>query len=729
MSTTFNPTPSLEGAPGDGGEGTRASSLDAGDNVHPLNTDDTQEEPSSEELDWMQLQRTAFNKSSDWMQAQHYAQWERNIHNFQSLHPPGSKYRTTRYSNRNRLFRPMTRTTMRKLEEAYTRSITSASSKARVRAQDPDNDTQAAAAKLVESLLNERMEHTIPWYQINVGVVQDCEQHGFCLTHQYWEFKDGLDGTPELDRPVVEPVPPENIRFDEAASWLDPINDSPFVIQMIPMFAQDIVDRGSWGDDRTGQPAWKQYTLEQITTAFQTKSDTVRQSRHGVAQDPKNDGVGTDLTSYGYEHGFVHRNIFRREGEDWIFYTVGTSLILTEAVRLKEVYPWLRSGERPYAYGTMMCEAHKAVPASPVEMGQSIQASANDIANRRQDNVELAMDKRYFLRRSANIDRAALYASVPGGSIETDDPVADVRIEETRDVTSSAYAEQDRLNMDMDELFGAYSNSTVMANRKQNETVGGMQMQASNAEGQADLYVQSLQQTWYKTVLGQLVRLEQFYETDIRIMSVAAKRAGVWMQIDNNSSETREQQLTKMLVTQELTIKIETGISATNPVHRINMLMAGVENMAKFPGLQRRIDEDAVAAEIFSALGFGDGARFLLPKAEGEQSEEIQQLQQRIQELESGLATEQLRADSREKVARTQALVKLAELEDDNAAKLWDSLIRAEKNEISMAELDLTRKEAVVSHLEMRRSELLAQEVALENNTNSNGGNTDDSNE
>ena len=61
-----------------------------------------------------------------------------------------------------------------------------------------------------------------------------------------------------------------------------------------------------------------------------------------------------------------------------------------------------------------------------------------------------------------------------------DDPDMDVRVIDTRDVTGSAYAEQDRINMDFDELQGNFSISTIQGARSLNETVGGMSLMASN---------------------------------------------------------------------------------------------------------------------------------------------------------------------------------------------------------------------------------------------------------
>ena len=45
-------------------------------------------------------------------------------------------------------------------------------------------------------------------------------------------------------------------------------------------------------------------------------------------------------------------------------------------------------------------------------------------------------------------------------------------------MTASAFQEQDRVNVDYDELIGNFSQGSVMTNRKMGETVGGMKMLA-----------------------------------------------------------------------------------------------------------------------------------------------------------------------------------------------------------------------------------------------------------
>ena len=117
-----------------------------------------------------------------------------------------------------------------------------------------------------------------------------------------------------------------------------------------------------------------------------------------------------------------------------------------------------------------------------------MQTASNDIANQRADNVQLVLNKRYHIRRSSNIDINALKRSVPGGSVMMDDPMTDVQIVNTPDVTASSYEEQDRLNVDFDDIAGNFSQSTVQSNRMMNETVGGMEMLSSNANSTDRIY-------------------------------------------------------------------------------------------------------------------------------------------------------------------------------------------------------------------------------------------------
>ena len=81
--------------------------------------------------------------------------------------------------------------------------------------------------------------------------------------------------------------------------------------------------------------------------------------------------------------------------------------------------------------------------------------------NQRADNVDLVLNKRYYIKRGAKIDTAALMRNTPGGGVVMDDIQKDIRTESTPDVTSSSYAEQDRLDVIMDEAAGSSGQSSA----------------------------------------------------------------------------------------------------------------------------------------------------------------------------------------------------------------------------------------------------------------------------
>ena len=437
--------------------------------------------------DWLELARNSYDASTTWLQADMYRQWERNIHNMRSLHPPGSKYHTPQYKFRSKMFRPKTKTNARKMEAAVVASLFSNRDLIYLEAQNQNNPIQVLSATINQALLQERLENTIPWFENVVGAVQDAETYGLVLSYQEWEYEESEEGEPLVDQPNVSLVAPENIRLDRAADWTDPINKSPYLIELLPMYVSDVLERMEKIDQKTGQPEWEPLTVEQLVSSNKEEYDSLRSARVKPETDPHSSQRTPSVREF--DTVWIHRNFIRIDGVDQVYYTAGTEYLLTDPKPVQEVYPHLQYRERPYAAGTLALEAHKVFPESPAQMGQTLQAAANDIANRRHDNVMLAMDKRFFIRREANIDRDALFRTTPGGGIETDDPTQDVKIVETGDVTSSAYQEQDRVNTDFDDLMGSFNNGTVQGNRKLGETVGGMNLMAASSDAQTDYSV------------------------------------------------------------------------------------------------------------------------------------------------------------------------------------------------------------------------------------------------
>jgi hypothetical protein len=153
--------------------------------------------------------------------------------------------------------------------------------------------------------------------------------------------------------------------------------------------------------------------------------------------------------------------------------------------------------------------------------------------------VKFVLNKRWLIRRGANIDVESLLRNVPGGVTMVNNVETDALPVNWQDVTSSSYQEQDRVNVDFDELAGNFAQSSVMTNRKLNETVGGMRMMSQGANMMTEYDIRVFVETWVEPVLRQLVKLEEAYETDQVVLGVAGQKSGYFQKFGQRRADGR----------------------------------------------------------------------------------------------------------------------------------------------------------------------------------------------
>jgi hypothetical protein len=471
-----------------------------------------------------------------------------------------------------------------------------------------------------------RLEKTIPWFLTSTGAYQDTHTYGVCISHQFWDIERVVDyfpvfkedGEPETDEegtplgeenitvvkdvPEIELLPPENVRFSPSADWRCPMNDSPYLVHLLPMYVADVKRRMKLGD-------WIKRSDGEIVSARKLSDDTTRLKREGSREDP------LDVDTKDFEVVWVHRNIVRKDGVDMLYLTLGTDYLLAKPVPLRDVYPHLRAGERPYVLGVSSLETHRNYPASTMELGAPLIEELNDIANQRIDNVRLVLNKRYHVRRGANVDLAALMRNTPGGGVLMTDPKEDVHVVTTPDVTSSSYEEQNRLAVEHDELVGNFSQGTVQSSRQLNETVGGMNLMSTTSNEIQDYAIRLFVETWVEPVLRQLSRMEAYYETDETVLRIAGQDAKLYQKfgIDEPTDE---------ILLSELSVTVNIGLGFTNPTKRVERLMLGLNSVLNLPTAMDRLKVDQVEAEVFGALGYKNGTRFFMPMEEYAQSQQ-----------------------------------------------------------------------------------------------------------
>ena len=384
--------------------------------------------------DWVALARDAYQTSTSYIDNNIRKQVEKNLALFRSKHPSGSKYYSDSYKYRSKVFRPKVRSMIRRHEAAAAVAFFGTMDVVNCLPEDPSNDLSVQGAKISNNWLNYRLENSIKWFSTLIGAYQDAMTTGVVISRQEWLYEDeefeedehvfGDDNLalvdddgepliktttktrPKTDKPDISVVPLENFRFAAGADWRDPIGTSPYLIEIMPMFVIDVKARMEIDDDKTGGSKWYSLTDGEITAANNSGSyDSTRAAREGKRTDSKEESHQLSL----YDIVWVHRNIVKLNGEDLLFYTLGSEQLLSNPVPLTDVF---KQG-RPYVMGSCLIETHRIYPSGLPELSQDLVTETNDLANQRLDNIKLILNKRYKAKRGSNVDWKALTTSVP----------------------------------------------------------------------------------------------------------------------------------------------------------------------------------------------------------------------------------------------------------------------------------------------------------------------------
>lgn len=599
--------------------------------------------------DWLRRARNAYRTSTNYVDANFRKQWDDGIRAFNNQHPGDSKYNSPAYDKRSKLYRPKIRAIIRKNEAAAAAAFFSNMDVVSIGAADQTDKAQLASAEIMKQLIQHRLTKSIPWFQTLLGGIQDSQVSGYACAHVYWKYEDNEDGA-KIDKPCVDLIPIENVRWDPSASWIDPVNTSPYWIELIPMYTMDIQDKMDSGE-------WKSLVIS--SAASSPGIDSTRSVRAGDKEDP----MGADSRALeDYDIAWVQRHIHRRDGIDWEFYTLSTLGMLTDPVPLKEV---VFTGKRPYVLGTCILETHKPLPSGVPTLARGLADEVNEIANQRIDNVKFALNKKWFAKRGVEVDLGGLVRNVPGGVVMMNDPINDVREISWPDVTQSSYMEQQGIDLLTDELLGNFNPAALMTSGAGNAPARNMAMLNQSNGTLVEYLIRTFVETFVQPVLRMLVLLEQEYETDRVIMGIAAKNANLMQKFGID-------EVTDELLMQEITLNVNVGMGATDPMTKLNKFLTAFTtftNAMKNPTPGINLVE--VGKEIFGHLGYSDGSRFFTtddPQVTALQNQ-LQQAMQLVQQLQAQL-----------KEKNSAQMIGLQKTRETNQTKLQDRIIR-EQNE------------------------------------------------
>jgi len=560
---------------------------------------------------WLRRASDAYRSSTSYVDKNLRKDWEDAIRAFNNQHPTDSKYTSPAYDKRSKLYRPKIRAVMRKNEAATAAAFFSNMDVVSIDASDQTDKAQLISADVMKQVIQYRLTRSVPWFQFVLGGLQDAQTVGAVIGYLYWDY----DKNSGVDKPCLELVPVENFRVDPSASWIDPIGTSPYLIHLIPMYSMDIKEKIESGE-------WHEVSLKKANS----KTDSTRIARSGGDDPQTND----DRPVSDYEILWVQRHIHRKDGQDWVFHTLDDDQMLDDPQPLKNVY---FHGRRPYVFGRVILETHKIFSSGVPKLGRGVEDEVNEVTNQRMDNVKFALNKKWFAKRGVDVDLAGLVRNVPGGIVMMNDPEKDVREITWPDVTQSAFMEQQGLDMLMDELLGNFNPAALMTQGAGNAPARNMSLLSQSNGSLVEYLIRTYVETFIEPVLRLLVLLEQEYETDRVIMGLAAKNSKMFQRFGIDS-------ITDDLLMQEITLKVNVGMGATDPAQKLSKFLAALMNFSaimKSPPPGMNLVE--VGKEIFGHLGYADGSRFFTvddPQIIALQ-QQLQQAMQMIQQLQMKL--------------------------------------------------------------------------------------------
>lgn len=633
--------------------------------------------------DFLKLSQEAYDSSTAYIDSNLRADWDYSVRAFRNEHAAGSKYLSEEFKARSRIFRPKTRSVIRKNEAAGAVALFSNMETVNVTPGNPDDVMSVAGAAAIKEVLEYRLAKTIPTFQLVMGALQDAQTMGMVASYQYWDYQE-VGGRKIKDKPCIDLIPLENLRLDAGASWIDPVETSPYLCHIIPMYVCDVKKMMASDDPKTGSPKWKKYDDSVLVRAKPEMVDSIRKARIGKQEDPKEEkqNIGS------FDTVWVMRWFMRDEnGEDFTYYTLGTEELLTDPKPLEEVY---FHNKRPYVIGYAVLETHKVFKSSVGMLTKPLQQETNDIANQRLDNVKFVLNKRWIVARGRQADVQSLVRNVPGGVTLTTDPNTDIKESNWPDVTSSSYVEQDRLNADFDELAGNFSPSTKVANNAVNDTLGGSKLAMQGAGMMTDYLLRTFIETWWEPVLRQLVLLEQYYETDEVVLGVCARKARLFPRFGLS-------QITDDLLMQEVNVSVNVGMGSSDPAQRLQKLMFATQAVIGVAAnAPPNFNVGEFGKEIYSLAGYRDGERFMSTQVDPR----LLMMQKQMQQMQAALEGKQmeLQQKSQLEMAGLQSAerIKAAELQVDGFRIQGDLRIREAEIAVEQQKLELEKIKVAV---------------------------------
>jgi hypothetical protein len=689
------------------------------------------------------LTRSAYTQGASYQQTTLHPRWQAAYNSFNNKHNSDSKYQSSRFRGRSRLFRPKTRATTRKKMAEAAAALFATSEAIQIEAADKTDKNQEAGAALTAALLHFRLNRAnenngVPWFRIASGAHFSALTTSVCISMQSWEYREKITGYEDVprtlpipglehivfgydkvpikqivrDRPRITLFPPEDVIRDPGAAWEDQAQDSSYLILKHPMTVESA---RTFVQNANPKSAFKfrEVPDSELMAAAGVKSDPAGSANVRRAREQSgNDRLSDHTVDAMYQPLWLHLNFLRVEGEDYAYWTIGIDNLISNVIPVEEAYPEF-GGARPITIGIGALEPFKTDPMSPVESWQPLQMEINDLVNLRLDTLKQTISPLAKVRKGRSVDVRAIQNRTPDSVVYVQD-LDDVEFDRPTGPSGESYLEMERLNADFDDQAGNFSLGSVQTNRQLGETVGGMQMMTSNANALGEFDLRTWVETWVEPTLRQVVKLIQFYESDENVIALSAKKAGVWEQTQRMGMD----QAVDKLLQSQVTLICDVGLGASDPMMSMGKFAQAAQIAGGLigPELMQAVKRDKIIDEVFGKAGYKDAAERFFNKEQVEEDPRLMQAQQMIQQMQEALMQAQQELQNKDKdnatrieVAKINATAGLAKQEMSQEMALQTQFADAAMGMVQgEQDRDFQREQGAVSHaqsMEMHNAE------------------------
>jgi hypothetical protein len=347
---------------------------------------------------------------------------------------------------------------------------------------------------------------------------------------------------------------------------------------------------------------------------------------------------------------------------------------------------------------------------SSVESWQPMQQEINDQVNLRLDHMKQGVTPKMQIRRGRKVDVQQAMRQGPNGVIMVDE-IGDVEYLEPPDTPQSAFVENNYLNQDFDDLSGAFNPvGTEQSNAGASETFGGLSLLANGSATMGEFSLSILVETWVAPVLAQVLKLEEFYESDATVLEICGERAKLFEKFGLDV-------VTDQMLIAETTLNIKAGVGAANhPLEKLQKFQMAMGTLTQIftPFIQSgKMQWPAPRAKeimdfAFGAVSIPEGAERFFSNTDTIDQPMPPQQPPPDPKAQAMMQANQVKAQDvqvKAQKAQLDAQTKMADIQQ----KHQDTLIKAQQ-----AEAD--RRAAIIQqHLkevaEIRRAELAAHEA------------------